>query len=55
MTKLADSVARFVERGGTLTLLAKPDPPLDIDRGRALATPGPDLVEILGLSATLSP
>ncbi len=55
MTKLLDTVARFVERGGTLTLDAKPDPPIDIERFQPLMKPGADLVRLLGLSATLSP
>jgi hypothetical protein len=54
MTKLLDTVARFVERGGTLTIDAKPDPPIDIERFQALMKPGADLVRLLGLSATLS-
>ena len=32
LTKLLDTVARFIESGGTLTLDAKPDPPLGIDK-----------------------
>jgi len=55
MTKLLDTVARFVERGGTLTLDAKPDPPIDIERFQPLMKPGADLVRLLGLSATWSP
>jgi len=55
MTKLLDTIARFVERGGTLTLDAKPDPPIDIARLQPLLKPGADLVRLLGLSATLSP
>jgi hypothetical protein len=55
MTKLLDTVARFVERGGTLTLDAKPDPPIDIARFQPLTKPGADLVRLLGLSATLAP
>jgi hypothetical protein len=54
MTKLLDTVARFVERGGTLTLDAKPDPPIDIARFQPLMKPGADLVRLLGLSATLT-
>jgi hypothetical protein len=54
LTKLLDTVARFVESGGTLTLEAKPDKPLGIDKLAYLRRPGPDLVDILGLSATLS-
>jgi len=54
MTKLLDTVARFVERGGTLTLDAKPDPPIDIARFQPLMKPGADLVRLLGLTATLA-
>ena len=54
MTKLADTVAQFVERGGTLTVEAKPDPPLTPDGARIFLAPGPDIVNVLGLSATLS-
>ena len=54
MTKLLDTVARFVERGGTLTLEARPDPPIDIARLEPLRKPGADLVSLLGLSATLA-
>ncbi len=55
MTKLLDTVARFIERGGTLTLDAKPDPPIDLARLQPLLKPGADLVSLLGLSATLAP
>lgn len=55
MTKLLDTVARFIERGGTLTLDAKPDPPIDIARLQPLLKPGADVVSLLGLSATLAP
>jgi hypothetical protein len=54
MTKLLDTVARFFETGGTLTLEAKPDPPIGIDKLEHFRRPGPDLVNILGLGATLS-
>jgi hypothetical protein len=54
MTKLADTIARFVERGGTLTIEARPDPPLTPDGARIFFGPGPDIVSVLGLSATLS-
>ena len=54
MTKLLDTVARFVEKGGTLTIDAKPEPPVGIDRLRSLASPGADLVGVLGLSAAVS-
>ena len=45
MTQLLDTVARFVEQGGTLTFDAKPEPPLGIDRIDYLTSPGADLVE----------
>lgn len=54
LTKLLDTVARFVESGGTLTINAKPDKPLGIDKLAYLRRPGPDLVDMLGLSATLT-
>ncbi len=54
LTKLLETVARFVEKGGILTLEAKPDPPLALNRLGTLARPGPDLVGLLGLTATLS-
>ena len=54
LTKLLDTIARFIERGGTLTLEAKPDSPLGLDKVQSLRRPGPDLVSVLGLSATLS-
>jgi hypothetical protein len=54
LTKLLDTVARFVEKGGTLTFDAKPDPPLGLRALGALARPGPDLVEVLGLTAKVS-
>lgn len=54
MTQLLETVARFVEVGGTLTLDAKPEPPLGFDRLESLTSPGADLVSVLGLSATLS-
>jgi hypothetical protein len=54
MTKLLDTVARFIETGGTLTIEAKPDAPLGIDKLAYFSTPGPDLVRILGLKATLT-
>jgi hypothetical protein len=54
MTKLLDTVARFIERGGTLTIDAKPEPPIDIEGFQPLMKPGADLVRLLGLSATLS-
>jgi len=54
LTKLLDTVARFVETGGTLTLDAKPDPPVGIDKASYFRIPGPDWVSLLGLTATLS-
>jgi len=54
MTRLLDTVARFVERGGTLTVEAKPEPPLGIEGLWSLGRPGADLVRLLGLSASLS-
>lgn len=54
LTSLLDTVARFVETGGTLTLTAKPDTPIGIDKLDYFQRPGPDLVETLGLGATLS-
>jgi hypothetical protein len=55
LSKLLDTVAKFVERGGTLTVDAKPPSPIGLDKAPYFARPGPDLVEVLGLSATLSP
>jgi hypothetical protein len=54
MTNLLDTIARFVEQGGTLTVEAKPEPPLDLDGIRSLLRPGADLVRLLGVSASLS-
>jgi hypothetical protein len=54
LTKLLDTVARFVESGGTLTLEARPDPPVGLDKVSYFRIPGPDWVNLLGLSATLS-
>lgn len=54
LTKLLDTVARFIEQGGTLALEAKPDPPLGLAAASGLSVAGPDLVSLLGLSATLS-
>ena len=53
MTQLLDTVARFVEQGGTLVVEAKPDPPIGFDRLEYLLNPGADLVSVLGLKATL--
>ena len=54
LTRLLDTAARFVEQGGTLTVEAKPDPPFGVDKASYLSSPGPDLVELLGISATLA-
>src|SRR5258708_36322190 len=54
MTKLLDTVGRFVEQGGTLTIDAKPEPPVDLEQLQTLWKPGADLVRVLGLSASLS-
>ena len=54
LTQLLDAVARFVEKGGTLTVDARPEPPLAVDRIDYLTSPGADLVNALGLTATLS-
>ncbi len=54
LTQVLDIVARFVEQGGTLVINAKPEPPLGLDKFEYLASPGADLVSVLGLSATLS-
>ncbi|WP_020695544.1 hypothetical protein [Reyranella massiliensis] len=54
MTKLLDTIARFVEQGGTLTLDATPQPALGLDKLEYLGRPGADLVNALGLTATLS-
>lgn len=55
MTRLLDTAARFVEQGGTLTVEAKPDPPLRFDLIGSGAVAGPDIVGLLGLSASQSP
>jgi len=54
MTRLLETVAGFVERGGTLTLEARPDPPFGIARIGSMRQPGPDLVSLLGLTAKVS-
>lgn len=54
LTQLLDAVARFVEKGGTLTVDARPEPPFAIDRIDYLTSPGADLISALGLTATLS-
>jgi hypothetical protein len=53
LTKLLDTVAQFMEKGGTLAIELKPDPPIELT-SPSLNRPGPDLVELLGASATLS-
>jgi hypothetical protein len=53
MTQLLDTVARFVEQGGTLVVEAKPEPAVGFDRLEFLLNPGADLVSTLGLKATL--
>ncbi|HZP98430.1 MAG TPA: hypothetical protein VFB13_02750 [Reyranella sp.] len=56
MTSLLDTAARFVEKGGTLTVDLKPDPPFGMDRLPALGSAGgADLVSLLGVTATLAP
>ena len=54
LTQLLEAAARFVEKGGTLTFDARPEPPLAIDRIDYLTSPGADLVSALGLTATQS-
>lgn len=54
LTKLLETTARFIEKGGTLTIEARPDPPFALDKFALLMRPGPDLVSLLGLAATLS-
>jgi hypothetical protein len=54
LTKFLDTLARFVEQGGTLTIVAKPEQPLDIARAGTLWRPGADVVGALGLTASLS-
>ena len=54
-SKLLDTTAGFIERGGTFTLEAKPPSPIGLDKAQYFSRPGPDLVDVLGLSATLSP
>lgn len=54
MTRLLDTVARFIETGGTLTIEATPDAPIGLDKLERFRRPGPDLVNMLGLAATLS-
>lgn len=52
MSKLLDSIARFVEQGGTLTIEAAPNPALGLEKLDYLLKPGADLVNALGLTAT---
>lgn len=54
MTQLLETVARFVEQGGTLTVEAKPEQPVGLDRFDYLGSPGTDLVSVLGVTATLA-
>ena len=54
MTQLLDTVARFVEQGGTLTIDAQPERPVGFDRFEYLTSPSADLVSVLGLKATLA-
>ena len=54
MSKLLDSIARFVEQGGTLTVEAAPQPALGLEKIEYLLKPGADLVNALGLTATVS-
>ena len=54
MSKLLDAVARFVEQGGTLTVEAAPQPALGLEKLDYLLKPGADLVNALGLTATVS-
>lgn len=54
MSKLLDSVARFVEQGGTLTLEAAPQPALGLEKLDYLLKPGADLVNALGLTGMVS-
>jgi hypothetical protein len=54
MSRLQDTIARFVEQGGTLTVEAKPQPTLGFEKLDYLLKPGADLVSALGLVATLT-
>jgi hypothetical protein len=54
MSRLQDTIARFVEQGGTLALEAKPQPVLGFAKLDYLLWPGADLVGALGLVATLT-
>jgi hypothetical protein len=53
LSGLLDTVARFVERGGVLTIEAKPEPPAGLGELQGLLRPGADVVGVLGLSASL--
>ena len=55
LTRLLETVARFVEKGGTLTLDALPDPPFGLDKVQYQQQPGPDLLSLLGLTASVKP
>lgn len=54
VTKLADVIGRFVEQGGTLTIEARPDPPVTFEDTRVFwgLGPGPDIVQMFGITAT---
>ena len=54
MSRVLDAVARFVEQGGTLILDAAPQPALGLEKLDYLLKPGADLVNALGLTATVS-
>jgi hypothetical protein len=54
MSKVLDTVALFIEQGGTLTLDAAPQPALGLEKLDYLLKPGADLVNALGLTATVS-
>ncbi|MBS0518857.1 MAG: hypothetical protein JSR90_09195 [Proteobacteria bacterium] len=54
LTKLLDTVARFVEQGGTLVIEARPEPPFGLANAGRLSRPGVDLVSLFGLSARLA-
>ncbi|HSH99155.1 MAG TPA: hypothetical protein VLA02_01040, partial [Reyranella sp.] len=54
MTRLLDTIARFIETGGTLAIEAKPEAPLGVDKLAYFTRPGPDFVRTLGLRASLT-
>lgn len=54
LTNLLDTVARFVEAGGTLAIDAKPPSPIALNTAGSLFRRGSDLVGVLGLSASQS-